>query len=65
MRKKSKLSRVDENFLKELGEVRMFRASMGDDPRSLSDRELTRMTLNAESWRTLKEELKRKPRRKA
>lgn len=63
-RRMSKPDRVDTDWSKELEEIKRYRAMNGDNYRELSTRELTRMMKNAVSWKSLKEELKNKPRRK-
>lgn len=64
-RSNEKPQRVDSNFLKEMREIRNSRMNkFNEEPRELSMRELTRMSVNTVAWRQLKEEMKLKPRKK-
>lgn len=56
--------RIDEDFKNALHEIRINRIKNGVENDLIPIRELTRMSLNAESWKELKGELERKPRKK-
>lgn len=65
MRKKGRVTRIDDDFLRDLEEVKLFRISNKmDKPKELSDREITRMMRNAQIYPDLLNELKLKPRKK-
>lgn len=60
-KKKGKMARTDENYLKELQDINLERFRKGLDKKPISIRELTRVMPTATSWKSLATELKTKP----
>lgn len=62
--KKTKLARVDPQFLKEIRELAKVRIQKGlMDPREMSDREITSLIRKTYNWNWVKEELRKKPKK--
>lgn len=64
MKRRAIQERVDEEFIKELHNIRIERIKKGLENDIIPYKELTRMALNADSWKELKGELEKKPRKK-
>ena len=64
MKRQAIQERIDMEFKKELNKIAIQRVKNDLESDILPIKELTRMTLNAESWKELKGELETKTRKK-
>lgn len=63
-KKNSCLMRVESDFAKAFKQIPIDRIRNGSENVKISDREVTRMAMNAPAWQSLINDLKTKPRRK-
>lgn len=64
MKRRAIQERIDEEFKKELESISINRIKNDLEIDKLPIKELTRMTLNTDNWKKVKEELQTKPRKK-